>query len=303
MGVGSDNHYHDLQNNFIGIALHDEEHPSLPLISVAIYCCVARRLGLDAQPCGFPFHVLAIIKPSQGYSLDGRALDVNSVSQPMYMDPFRSDLETPIDHLRAQLVSMGVSASSHAALLDVSSTAAMVTRTALNIITSVQTMPRTRGASLPIMIDFPEMDSAFYGALWALLLLPAGNPGTVSVQRARYLPFLVDHLEKRFATDVRLIEEYIIPLVQDPDQFEQLHGTMIALRAADTMPKPVKARTKDTLENIRYRVGQVFRHKRYHYQAVITGWDAKCEAGEDWMSNMGIHELTRGQNQSFYHAL
>ena len=44
--------YRALRNSFIGLVLRSPTHESLPLISVAIYCAVASRLGLDARPCG-----------------------------------------------------------------------------------------------------------------------------------------------------------------------------------------------------------------------------------------------------------
>lgn len=302
-GVKSDDHYHDLQNSFIGIALQDEHHQSLPLISVAIYCCVAKRLGLDAQPCGFPFHVLAIIRPTGGHDLDGSTVEHGSRAQPMYMDPFRTDVETPVSNLKSQLVAMGVPESDQSTLLDASPTAEIIRRTARNIMASVQMIPRNPSSDLSAVLTLADMDNAFYGALWAQLLLAGGNQHTASISRARFLPYVLEHMEKKFPMDVGLIEEYVLPLIESPEQSAQLRDMMAAMRSADTMPKAVKRRTRETAGNVRYKIGQVFQHKRYHYYAMIAGWDAKCEADEDWMSHMGVHQLSRGRNQSFYHAL
>lgn len=52
-----------------------------------------------------------------------------------------------------------------------------------------------------------------------------------------------------------------------------------------------------------YRVGDLFRHRRYRYRAVITGWDATCQASEQWMQQMGVDALPHGRTQSFYHVL
>lgn len=296
--------YHDLQNNFIGIALQDEKHPSLPLITVAIYCCVARRLGLDAQPCGFPFHVLAIINPIVGYDLDGHAVEMGADSLPMYMDPFRSSLETDVQDLKAQLHSLGVHQSVHLELLSASPVEEIVRRSAKNIITSVQTLPRHNGG-LPLSspLSFPETESAFYGALWALILLPDGNRHQAGVQRARYLHFLVERLEKQTLMDVGLMEEQILPLIEDASHYRGLLDTIRVIRTADRKPKQVKDRTPETRKGVQFRVGQLFHHKRYHYTAVITGWDVECAAGADWMTHMNVHALARGQHQSFYHVL
>ena len=300
-GVRSEYRYEDLQNNFIGIALQDEDHPSLPLISVAIYCCVAQRLGLSARPCAFPFHVYAVIRHSGGQDLDGNSvptMEHGTRIPPMYMDPFRTEVEIPVSNLQSQLAAMGVPEPDRAMLLCTAPTEEIIRRTARNIVASVQMAPSNSSNRL-----FSEMDSAFYAALWARLLLIDGTSATANASRARYLPYVLEHMEKKFPMDVGLFEDYVLPLIQSPDQALQLRDMMGAMRSADMMPKAVKRRTAETAESVRYRIGQVFQHKRYRYHAIITGWDAKCEADEDWISHMGVHQLSRGRHQSFYHAL
>ena len=301
-GVTEDERYHYLQNNFIGIALQSEDHPSLPLVSVAIYCSVATRLGLDARPCGYPFHVIAIVKPPLNQDLDGRVVNSPCQTEPMYIDPFKSNHEIPVETLRTQLSDMAVVSSDHAILLRASSTLDMVRRAALNIIHSVQFEHQPGHRSALDRISSVS-DSAFYGALWALLLLPDGNRAEVNAQRARYLPYIFENLEKQFFADVGLVETYILPLFQNQGLYGQLHEITQAMRDADTMPKPIHERTRKTIEEVRYHVGQVFEHKRYRYQAIITGWDMECTATEDWISRMRVAELARGRHQSFYHVL
>lgn len=36
-------------------------------------------------------------------------------------------------------------------------------------------------------------------------------------------------------------------------------------------------------EHVRYRVGQVVRHKTYGYRAVIIGWDEIASAPDEWL--------------------
>lgn len=298
-GISGNSQYHDLQNNFIGIALQDGPHSSLPLVSVAIYCCVAQRLGIDAQPCGFPFHVLAIIKPSPGRTLDGRHTESGTSSEPMYMDPYRSNQEVHVKDLRAQLQNLGISPSKFPELLGASSTAEIVRRSAKNIITSLQAIRHDHSVG-----HFaPDVDGALYAALWAVLLLPEGSTITAGAQRANFLSHIAGLIEKYFLTDTWLIEKYILPLIEDCTQHGQLQDTIRVIRTTDHMPKNVKARTSESLRNVRYKVGQIFHHKRYHYKAVITGWDVECAATDYWMTRMGVHELPRGKYQGFYHVL
>ena len=298
-GISGESHYHELQNNFIGIALEDRLHQSLPLVSVAIYCCVAQRLGIDAQPCGIPFHVLAIVKTSRGSILDGQQEVSGTSSETMYMDPFRSSGEVYVEDLRAQLQSLGLPPSKFPEHLGATSTAEIVRRSAKNIITSLQAIRRDNEAGY----SFPDMDGAFYSAVWAVLLLPEGGPITARVQRANCLGHITELIEKYSFTDTWLIEKYIHPLIEDRTQYEQLRKTIRVIRTTDDIPKEIKGRTTDSLRKVQYRVGQIFRHKRYHYKAVITGWDVECAATDVWMAHMGVHDLPRGKFQGFYHVL
>ncbi|CEM23168.1 unnamed protein product [Vitrella brassicaformis CCMP3155] len=54
---------------------------------------------------------------------------------------------------------------------------------------------------------------------------------------------------------------------------------------------------------LQYSIGQVFRHRKYRYRGVIFGWDARCQATEQWKTRMGIRKLPRGEDQPYYHAL
>ncbi|KAL9129734.1 MAG: hypothetical protein Q9217_001892 [Psora testacea] len=298
-----DIHYHDLQNNFIGIALAADDHPSLPLVSVAIYCCVARRMGIDASPCGFPFHVLAIIRAANGWTLDSHEPRSDSEPQSMYMDPFRTDTEISIDNLLTQLVSMGVPKQDHKKLLGIAQTSAIVARCARNIITSVQTLPPGPEAT-PFASPIPDIKSAFYAALWALVLLPNGDNERLSLmQQARYLPVVIKHIEAQFPTDAWMMEKNIIPAFETLERQRGIGDTLRAIRANDENLKKVKLRNTQASQSVRYRVGQVFQHKRYHYHAMIVGWDVECAASEHWMSQMRVRDLQRGKHQSFYHAL
>ena len=304
VGISNNAHYHNLQNNFIGIALQDVNHPSLPLISVAIFCCIAVRIGIDAHPCGFPFHLLAIVKPSQGYTLDGDKADPGQAAAPMFMDPFRSDQETDVQDLKAQLRSFGVAPGRYADFLDVCTVKEIVCRCAKNIITSIQALPRQNGAApMSTVPSFPEMDGALYAAFWNLILLPEGDEHTSSRQRAQFLSPIVQKMESEFLTDVGLVEEHILPFIRDLGQRQSLIDTIRVIRIGDHMPKQIKRRNLDTQRRVQHKVGQVFHHKRYHYQAVITGWDVECEAGDQWMARMNVRSLSRGQHQSFYHVL
>lgn len=80
----------------------------------------------------------------------------------------------------------------------------------------------------------------------------------------------------------------------DNDETHDAAGT------STPQPQPPAA---DAPADATYHVGDLFRHRRYRYRAVITGWDATCQASEQWMQQMGVDALPHGRSQSFYHVL
>jgi len=231
------------------------------------------------------------------------------------MDPFTTDQETSVRDLLARLQDVTGAKTSNPLLLDASPTAEVILRTSRNILYSVQTLHRNAVRAnghggpdhLSSMFSFPDMESAFYSALWASLLFgrPADGDGPVetTVQRRNYLPHIVEHFETHFPTDITLIEKHIVPLFQNPADSAQLRESVRLVRVVDSLPKQVKPRTMEICHQVRHKIGQVFRHKRYDYKAVIIGWDVECGANEQWMAQMRVHELAQGRHQSFYHVL
>lgn len=314
-GIASELQYRDLQNNYIGIALQDPNHPSLPLVSVAIFCGVAQRLGLKAHCCGFPNHVHAIICPNSGETLDGRPpVDGSELETPMYLDPYRSEIEVPIEYLRTQLAAWGVHPGDFHRFLGVSSTRNIVLRTSRNILATVHDFRGLGGSTEDtghptIRLHgnpFADMDTAFYSALWAIFLLHSSSTRPEPAEQIQFLPMILERFERLYHMDANLIERYVCPPfrnVAGTDQWE-LFETLRVVRAGDSMPKQVRSRdTSAIVDRVRYRVGQIFQHRRYGYTAVVIGWDVECSMNSQWMAHNGIATLDRGRHQSFYHAL
>lgn len=295
-GIEPGREYHRLEHNFLGVVLDDPGHNSLPLVSAAIYCYVAQKLGLNARPCGFPLHVHVIITPTPGFDIDGNALDATERGEPIYLDPFRSEHETHVSTLQNQLLLLGASNVEHSIFLGESSTSQTVLRCGRNILNSVRRMHQ-----FPNMRQVQQLDlaSAKYAAFWSFMLLS----GPIQEAELRhYLPSLMELFATDFPSDIYLVEQYIAPLFRGMPEYEHILESLHVILAVDEMPKQVRRRTTGNT-SVKYRIGQVFRHRRYNYKAIITGWDTECEAGENWMRTMGIDRLQAGRHQSFYHVL
>jgi F-box protein 21 len=249
------------------------------------------------------------------YTLDGHyrptAPDADTQLDHMYIDPFRSSAQVEQADLFRLLQDMGVPPSQHSAFLSETTTREMVLRTARNIMNSVQTIRQEHGALHGVhhsWIDvYPDMDSAFYATLWSMLILGPGpdhaDPlSSLSTRRRQYLPYLLEHFQTHFPWDVTLIERYIVPMFQDEPEGRRLLHFVQSMHHMDALRKTPVFRS-DRTSSVEFRIGQLFRHKRYQYEGVITGWDTSCDAGEDWIRSMDIDRLPNGRNQAFYHVL
>ncbi|KAJ5152841.1 uncharacterized protein N7482_009319 [Penicillium canariense] len=294
-GIELGKEYHALEHNFLGLALKSPGHNSLPLISAAIYCYVAQEIGLNAHPCGFPFHVHVIVTPPPGLDMNGDTLSGEDVGLPMYLDPFRGARETPVSDLRDQLIFLGASATEQTAFLGQSLTSEIVLRCSRNIWTSIHSAPHHPDGP----VSSVDVVSAKYASLWSSMLL-SGDSRPMDLRH--HLPLLMELFATDFPSDIFLVEQYIVPLFQGLFEHEHILESLHVMRAVDEIPKQVRRRSGEN-KNIGYTVGQVFRHRRYHYRAIITGWDSECGAGEQWMRRMGIDRLQAGRHQSFYHVL
>ncbi|RMZ70319.1 f-box domain-containing [Pyrenophora seminiperda CCB06] len=306
-----DRSYRALKNSFIGLVLRSAAHESLPLISVAIYCAVAQRVGLDARPVGFLFHVYTLVYAPKNYNLNGEYKPTSSTElEYMYLDPFRSTSEVRQGDLQRTLRDMGVPSSDHWTFLSDTTTREMVLRTARNIMNSVQMIRETEAGMGRIQASwldsYPDIDNAFYATIWVMLLLgpshDPSNPGHQSIRRRQYLPYLLEHFQVHYPWDVTLLSRYVIPMFYNQPEGHRLLQFVQSMHQVDAMRKPVTARSART-HNVTFKVGQLFHHKRYGYEGVITGWDVVCDANEDWIQNMHVDSLPNGRNQAFYHVL
>lgn len=313
VGLSTEIAYRDLQNNYIGIALQDSDHPSLPLISVAIFCALAQRIGIDARCCGVPNHVHAMVIPKVGETLDGRPRG-NDPVEPMYLDPYRSVSEVPMQSLQSMLLEYGIHPRQFSEFLADSSTSNVILRTSRNILATVHQFRAQAGGTentghptIRLHANpFADLDNAFYSALWANYIFGLPGRSTQGTTQSQFIPLILERFERLYPMDASLIEQYIVPFYNDSSNAEhwELGEALRVVRAADQTPKQVRLRNSAAArEGVKFKVGQVFRHRRYSYTAVITGWDMECGMTSDWIAHNQVDSLSRGRHQSFYHAL
>ncbi|KAK1753508.1 Transglutaminase-like superfamily-domain-containing protein [Echria macrotheca] len=281
--------YRNLRNCLIGHALSEEEHSSLPIISSAIYCSIAERVGLDASCCAFPSHVHAAVHSPLGETLDGDQRD-ETFSEIMYLDPFGSSEEVTIQDLRERLVEFGWREGTDA-FLKPTPVSVIVQRTVQNIRETYSTYRSLEGTGqrqreyelsrLRSGIPGLNMDLAAYAVKWAELMIRPAN----SDHWGLGLDLFLHRFALTYKEDIWLIEKYLLPLYDQSlatqpgrqrESWENVRTVIEILENLDSrLPVPSRRYTREIEQRVLYKVGQVFRHRRYGYIAIINGWALK----------------------------
>ncbi|KAB8342974.1 hypothetical protein FH972_022569 [Carpinus fangiana] len=328
--------YRSLRNCLIGVVLADSSHNALQLVSAAIYCCVAGRIGLEAHLTNYPLHVYINVPALTGLDHDGRPS--STLVEPIFIEPWGGH-EASAAVLKSQLTSMGQPETLFPAYSKPATALEMVNRMGNNILASIQELGLTFETVLsdPSPNLIPRLSAtdtgrqnryyvsqpvqlnpfrASYCVCWLQTVMRSpsqileleGSRGSIQI-----LNLLVQQLEAH-QHDIGLVEKYVIPRYS-ADSVEHRHLTLTVsqkLRDDDAAPQAVKRRpSSDTgvrgshnnySDTVKHRVGDMFRHRRYNYSAVIIGWDPACMASQSWIDHMGVDTLPGGREQSFYNV-
>ncbi|KAF3763623.1 hypothetical protein M406DRAFT_94515 [Cryphonectria parasitica EP155] len=308
--TGMDNpgeNYRCLRNCLIGHALRDENHPSLPLVSCAIYTCLAERAGLRAACCAFPSHVHAMIMAPLGHDLDGKQIEPPTTDvDKMFLDPYGSSEEVHLADLRSRLVEFDWLHGEEAFLVP-APVPVLVQRVGRNMKMTFHDFIHRRQEHLSVehlavlRADRPPskrtVESSVYAAHWAnLLMTPVSN-----FQWDSSLDHFLHFVTHYFPEDAWMVEMYLTPLykihtntVQPRHRFtlENVPEVLRLIRNADNRTPTVNRRyTQEINQTVWYTVGQVFRHKRYAYIGIINGWGERGTSSLPGAPSLAMEDL------------
>lgn len=237
---------------------------TLPILLVYVLVAVGARLGIIIEPIGWPGTVMALaIGTHRGFGRrnaeedgDGEAV---TFEEPIYFSPYTESFANR-DELSRRLDDMPLPTPLHHLHLEPASSRDMVARCARNLL---------QGHSEQ---QYPERWSnsdSLLAMMAALCALHATGSSTGIVASSRFaLAILAEHpldvaLLKRIAgtSGQRATTEHAV--------MSRELQRIFALREADDGQSPTpRYETRPAL--VRYRIGQVFRHHRYGYTAIIT---------------------------------
>lgn len=299
--------YRCLRNCLIGHALRDESHPSLPIISCAIYTSLAERVGLRAACCAFPQHVHAMIMAPLGQDLNGNKMDPPTTDvDRMFLDPYDSSEEIQFDDLRSRLVQLPWLHGPEV-FLSPAPVPVLVQRIGGNMRATFHDFIRGRQEHQSvehlaiIRDDRPPskriVESAVYATYWENLL-------TTQVSSFRWddaLDEFLHYITHVFPEDAWIVNKYLVPLYDNFTQsthprhrftMENVPEVLRLLRNADHRQPTVSRRyTQEIHQNVWYTVGQVFRHRRYGYVGIINGWGEKGTSSLPGSQSLSMEEI------------
>eukprot|EP00898_Chlorokybus_atmophyticus_P000875 jgi/Chlat1/1789/Chrsp134S02097 len=119
---------------------------------------------------------------------------------------------------------------------------------------------------------------------------PTASSSSAAMATAAMQELAEDVAEEEQRLDLLVADERYEEAAQVRDHLEVLR---LRLRVMQTV----------TRTPLKFRVGDVVRHKRYGYKGVIYGHDNTCTASETWVNMMHVDALPHGRDQPFYHVL
>merc|ERR1711915_924530 len=277
--VGNSENYYLPDNSFINKVLDSKK--GIPISLSLMYLCILSRLGVHCEPINFPRHFLLRwlehpeLSSTEMYTyIDvynrGKRLNSFQARQLIGSELLNSDniflVATPIDagkRMLRNLISIGASHSNN-----------------------------TRDSSYSLLRS----------ALEFMLLINDEEVPDYSFMLSRvYLQLNINHQE---------IEKLLGGYAQTPGLSQQVE---YLLETCQMQKEEERFEMKDITPkrrneafpcgDVRYHVGMVAEHKKYHYKCVIYGWDSRCTASRRWIQEMGVDRLARKDKQPFYNVL
>lgn len=288
--AGDRPHYHTPDNSFIDKVL--EKKTGIPLTLCLIYEAVARRLGVLCLPVNFPTHFLLkwlehpLLPEEQRYTYidcyhGGRFMAQGEC--PSLCPNLQLDRNTCYNALRTPKV---------------------LVRMCWNLVEAWRQF---------------EGNLGMQGLRYALELLELfegrgrhrTDPMRGDIEHRLLLARVYLHLGINYEQILSLLKGIEAAHPASSGIVAYMYRTAQSQMVAQQLRKenrsqrhPCKLRsTPRSHAKVAYAVGMIMRHRKYHYQCVIYGWDGKCAANRDWIYQMGVHNLNHEDRQPFYNVL
>jgi len=277
---GNRNDYYNADNSYINKIF--ETKLGIPISLSLLYLCLVGRFGVVVKPINFPRHFLVRWKD-----------DSSSDPYTTYIDVFRngrvmSEEETGelLPHDNDPVLPE---------YLTLASPLQTVTRMIRNLI------------SIGFSLSSRDGDSQLLCASLRLMLKISRRPSDIrdvsSMLLSSYLQMCINHQDaEEMCEDIKTVEGYPEAIDHLLNQCRIRKAELLLEESKEMVPKE-RHNTEFAYGEVRFKVGQVAKHRRYNYKCVVYGWDVKCTASQHWIHQMGVDQLPRKDTQPFYNVL
>eukprot|EP01117_Protostelium_nocturnum_P008522 TRINITY_DN3056_c0_g1_i3.p1 TRINITY_DN3056_c0_g1~~TRINITY_DN3056_c0_g1_i3.p1 ORF type:complete len:628 (+),score=109.71 TRINITY_DN3056_c0_g1_i3:285-2168(+) len=256
-------------DTFLGHAIQSGH--SLPIARCALLHCVASKMGFHIEMIGFPYHFLAAYK-QQGMD-DKVFITMFDGGKLMNRSELQKFAESSLFVWKEEY-------------MDQVSHSEVLMRMARNV-ASTDRNPQGRNR-------FREEERVYLASIVLTELERSdAQPQTWHIR--------MRHVFERHNLDAIHFQD--ITESQVATHFKSKIDSVLDSPTEDQITKKRRNFTSDHILNGKipqYRLGQVFKHKLREYIGIIVGWDYTCAAEEQWITRMGVDDLSNGRNQPFY---
>lgn len=280
--AGNSNDYYSPDNSYIDRVL--DSKLGIPISLCLIHHCVLKRLGVVTFPTSFPGHFLLkwLEHPES----------IGEENKFTFIDSFECGNQMSADEIRRRfdhLVNIQEDIWRVASPVE---TVCRMVRNLLSIGASRSNNMRDTNYSLlrsvlELMVQLNQTDNTQYTLMLSRVYLQ------LNINHEEVLHMLQEHRDNPGITDQ---VDYLMT---------QCQLLLDSRGAEDIDPLPKKRGVAASFPHgvVQFWVGQVARHKKYHYVCVIYGWDPVCTASRSWISQMGVDKLDKKDKQPFYNVL
>ncbi|XP_012255244.2 F-box only protein 21-like [Athalia rosae] len=272
---GNSEMFYSSENSFINRVL--ESRHGIPITLAIVFESVARRLGVRCEPVSFPAHFL--LRWKEKYNTPESEDD-----ESFYIDVFNGgQLLTKSSCPRVGGVSrcpiQRYNVHNSATAIEV------IERMASNLEVAGRQRTQLNGRAARLR-----------SALELLHLVQPYDTTTISHLTRFYMLHRMDlsgivstlnAIDQDLKIESRGQARYILTMIGDFERY---------IKVVPEEETPPKKRVPE----LKYAIGMIMRHRTSDYMCVITGWDPHCAAPTEWMTEMGVGELSGGSNQPFY---
>jgi len=276
MGGNSEDYYNP-ENSYINRVLITGR--GIPITLCLLYCCVLRRLGIILHPVNFPGHFLLKWESHPGLSGEDKFTFIDAFERGKELSAVA--VRERIPHIVPREESCQTASPGQCARRILGNLISIGASRSNNMRDGNYSLLRS---SLELMMIINLTDSTQYAFMLSRIYLQ------LNINHEEVLSLLSDQRDNPGLSDQ---VDYLLHQCQ----------MQMAEREREKVPPEPKRRGGTVGEGVTFRVGQVCRHKKYHYTCVIYGWDPVCTASQSWISHMGVDKLDDKDLQPFYNVL